>query len=73
MPTNAGPGTNQFRCSGCGRYFNTAEELRAHEFECTAAKEATPHGHAELEEQRSTSHAPNDQDSKQHPFQHGRR
>src|SRR3954452_12971238 len=27
----AAPGTNQFRCSGCGRYFNSSEELSAHE------------------------------------------
>ena len=35
---NAGPGTNQFRCSGCGRYFNTAGELAAHEPECRSRK-----------------------------------
>ena len=32
---NAGAGTNEYHCSGCGRYFNTAEELSAHEPECS--------------------------------------
>jgi hypothetical protein len=37
----AGPGTNQFRCESCGRYFNTREEFSQHEIECRAAKAAT--------------------------------
>jgi hypothetical protein len=37
---NAGPGTNDFRCSGCGRYFNTKSELSTHEGECRLAKES---------------------------------
>jgi hypothetical protein len=37
----AGPNTNQFRCETCGRYFNTQEELSAHETECRLAKQAT--------------------------------
>ncbi len=41
---NAGPGTNQFRCETCGRYFNTREELSGHETECRLAKAATPAG-----------------------------
>jgi hypothetical protein len=40
----AGPGTNQFGCESCGRYFNTREELSQHETECRTAKAAT---HAE--------------------------
>ncbi len=40
----AGPGTNQFRCESCGRYFNTREELSQHETECRTAKAATPAG-----------------------------
>lgn len=40
----AGPGTNQFRCDSCGRYFNTQEELSQHERECRLAKAATPAG-----------------------------
>lgn len=39
----AGPGTNQFRCETCGRFFNTASELSQHEIECRAAKAATAH------------------------------
>lgn len=38
MPTEAGPETNRYRCEACGRHFNTAEELREHAKECTAAK-----------------------------------
>jgi hypothetical protein len=41
---NAAPGTNQFRCSGCGRYFNTSAEFSAHEPECLLAKAATASG-----------------------------
>ncbi len=40
----AGPGTNRFRCPACGRYFNTAEELSAHQGECQLAKAATASG-----------------------------
>lgn len=40
MPTPSSPESNQFRFDSCGRYFNTAEELRAHETECQAAKAA---------------------------------
>jgi hypothetical protein len=68
---NAGPGTNQFRCSGCGRYFNTRSELSAHEGECRLAKAATAGGRDSLREQDRTPHAPNDAESKEHPFQHG--
>lgn len=40
----ASPDTNRFRCSGCGRYLNTAGELSAHEPECRLAKAATNSG-----------------------------
>jgi hypothetical protein len=70
---NAGPGTNQFRCRGCGRYFNTQQELSAHEPECRLAKAATVGGRHDLEEQDSRPHQPNDAESKEHPFQHGTR
>jgi len=45
-PTGRGasPGTNQFHCETCGRYFNTETELAAHETECRIAKAATPAG-----------------------------
>ena len=43
MPTNAKPGTNEFRCTSCGRHFNTEEELRTHAVECDAAKASQPH------------------------------
>lgn len=72
MSRLAGPDTNQFRCNACGRYFNEAGELRAHETECRPAKEATAEGRRELAEQDATPHLPNDQESKEHPFQHGR-
>jgi hypothetical protein len=44
----AGPGTNQFRCESCGRYFNTHAELSTHEAECRLAKEATAAGRSQL-------------------------
>jgi hypothetical protein len=62
---NASPGTNQFRCSGCGRYFNTEAELRAHETECRIAKAATVGGRDSLARQDTTSHEPNDAESKE--------
>jgi hypothetical protein len=71
MPTPAGPGTNQLRCNACGRYFNTREELSMHEPKCRLAKTSTAEGKLELREQDATPHLPNDQESKQHPFQHG--
>ncbi len=40
----AGPGTNQFQCESCGRYFNTEAELSAHAVECQLAKAATTAG-----------------------------
>lgn len=40
----ASPGTNQFRCNACGRYFNTEAELSQHETECALAKAATSAG-----------------------------
>jgi hypothetical protein len=42
----AGPGTNQFHCESCGRYFNTRGELSEHEIECQTAKAATAAGRA---------------------------
>jgi tRNA(Ile2) C34 agmatinyltransferase TiaS len=72
MPTPASPGTNQFRCNACGRYFNTQSELSEHEVECRAAKAATSEGERELREQDSQPHLPNDAESKEHPFEHGR-
>ncbi len=44
----AGPGTNQFACESCGRYFNTREELSQHETECRAAKAARAAGRSSL-------------------------
>lgn len=46
MPSPASPGTNQFQCKACGRYFNTEGEFRAHEAECEAAKQSQPHREA---------------------------
>lgn len=45
---NAGPGTNQFQCNSCGRYFNTQGELSGHETECRLAKAATASGRDSL-------------------------
>ncbi len=45
---NASPGTNQFKCDGCGRFFNTEEELSTHAVECRAAKSSTAEGRTEL-------------------------
>lgn len=70
---NAGPGTDQYRCSGCGRYFNTSQELTAHEPECRMAKAATASGRDSLRREDAVPHQPNDAESKQHPFQHGTR
>jgi len=56
----AGPDTNQFRCSACGRFFNSHSELSAHEGECRLAKAATASGRESLEHEDSTQHARND-------------
>jgi hypothetical protein len=58
----AGPGTNQFRCSACGRYFNAEEELTSHENECRLAKAATASGRDSLKREDATTHRPNDAD-----------
>lgn len=58
----AGPETNNFRCSGCGRFFNSQAELSAHEGECRLAKAATASGRQSLEREDSTPHARNDAD-----------
>jgi len=60
MPTPASPGTNEFRCNACGRFFNSPEDLAQHEVDCRAAKEATGHGRAELAEADATPHPKND-------------
>ena len=51
MPSPASPGTNQFRCNACGRYFNASAELSVHEVECRLAKQSTAEGAKELAEQ----------------------
>jgi hypothetical protein len=56
----AGPDTNQFRCSACGRYFNSQSELSEHEGECRLAKAATDSGRQSLAEEDSTPHPRND-------------
>jgi hypothetical protein len=70
MPTPASPGTDQYRCNACGRYFNTPQALSDHRAECRLAKQATEEGAEELREQDSRRHLPNDQESKERPFQH---
>jgi hypothetical protein len=56
----AGPDTNQFRCSSCGRFFNSQTELTAHEGECRLAKAATASGRQNLEHEDSIPHPRND-------------
>lgn len=73
MPTPASPGTNQFRCNACGRYFNTQDELRMHEPECRLAKETTEAGRRTLEREDAQPHKPNDVEKDNPPFQHGTR
>lgn len=70
---NAAPGTNQFRCSACGRYFNTAGELAGHEGECRLAKASTEAGRESLQQEDTRPHTPNDAESKTNRFQHGSR
>ena len=53
-------GTGQFRCNACGRFFDVESDLRAHEPECRAAKQATNEGAQELEREDRTLHPPND-------------
>ncbi len=67
----AGPGTNEFRCNACGRYFNSSEELSQHEPECRLAKEATPAGRESLRHEDGSIHEPNDAESKEKRFEHG--
>ena len=52
--------TNQFRCSACGRFFNSPSELSAHEGECRLAKAATPSGRQSLQQEDSSPHPKND-------------
>ncbi|MBV8864769.1 MAG: hypothetical protein JO210_05145, partial [Acidobacteriaceae bacterium] len=61
---DAGPGTNQFRCNACGRYFNSVGELSSHEVECRLAKAATASGRDSLRNEDATSHPSNDAGSK---------
>ena len=68
----AGPDTNQFRCSGCGRYFNTESELGAHEPECRLAKAATAAGRDSLQHEDAAPRQRNDAESKERRFQHGK-
>jgi len=58
----AAPNTNQFRCSGCGRYLNTAADLSVHELDCRNAKASTESGRKNLEHEDEMPHARNDAD-----------
>ncbi|HET8547748.1 MAG TPA: hypothetical protein VFL57_07090 [Bryobacteraceae bacterium] len=71
MPPPASPGTNQFRCNACGRYFNTQGELSGHEIECRALRQATETGRRSLEKEDRTHHEPNDAETKHDRFKHG--
>jgi hypothetical protein len=38
MPTPAGPGTNEYRCESCGRFFNGEGEYLDHRKQCDATE-----------------------------------
>jgi hypothetical protein len=57
---DAAPGTNQFRCNACGRYFNSDEELSTHEPECRLAKVATSSGRNLLQSEDAAPRRKND-------------
>jgi hypothetical protein len=56
----AGPNTNNLRCSACGRFFNSRNELSEHEGECRLAKASTTSGQESLKQEESSSHPRND-------------
>ncbi len=56
----AAPDSKQFRCNSCGRWFDTAEELSAHEPECRSAKMATSAGQSNLADEDAKPHRRND-------------
>jgi hypothetical protein len=37
MPVPASPGTSEFRCEMCGRFFNTQGEIDEHQADCEQA------------------------------------
>ena len=49
MPVPASPGTNEFRCEMCGRFFNTSGELDEHQADCAQAYQS---GRANKEEEQ---------------------
>ena len=58
MPTPAGPETNQFRCSSCGRYFNEQGEFEQHERECSARQTRAQENPPDAEHDREWSSVP---------------
>ena len=52
MPTPAGPGTNQFRCESCGRFFNEKDEFERHRTECAARQSGSREGGRDYDEDR---------------------
>lgn len=57
MPVPASPGTNQYRCELCGRYFNTQAELDEHQRDCAEAyRSGRPH--KEEEQPKAKPHDP---------------
>lgn len=57
---NAAPETSQFRCSGCGRFFDSGTELSQHERDCLLAKAATASGRDSLAKEDASPHPRND-------------
>jgi hypothetical protein len=52
MPTAAGPGTNEYRCASCGRFFNSEDEFTEHRKECEAREQRPREGGREHEKDR---------------------
>jgi hypothetical protein len=71
MPVVSDSEKTKFRCSACGRYFDTQSDLTAHEVECRAAKQSTEQGRAEMEAEDRAERLPDDQHTKDRPFRHG--
>lgn len=54
---------NEIRCESCGRLFASGAELREHEVECRAAKEATEEGRRQLRGETEDPNLPEEGES----------
>src|SRR5437016_5427333 len=59
-------GEHHYRCSACGRWFDTETELSDHAVECRAAKEATEAGRHQMMHEDREVHEPDDRDTDKH-------